>query len=276
MPSGARTAPSGVESDRLVGGGAGGAAEALPALESFRDGEAARLLGRAVAERRSLTLCFEGEGVLRRVVLRDGDFVSAGSGAEDETLVAFLASLGEIPRGAARRLEGRVPPFGRHAGAALVARGHVVQDRLWAVLRGHAEWVIGRIVAMTKGNCGVELEPPRRYQSEPSVFGGSAGAEVFIDVVRRIISPPEALERLGGPRARLDEGPSPVLLGECALSPREQSLCEAAVGAAVGELVAQAGGPEFASLLWGLALLGVLTPLEAAPSPAAAASVRNP
>ncbi|HEU4538962.1 MAG TPA: hypothetical protein VFS00_32805, partial [Polyangiaceae bacterium] len=179
------------------------------------------------------------------------------------------ASLGEIPKAAARRLEGRVPPFGRHAGAALVARGHVVQDRLWAVLRGHAEWIIARVVAMPRGHYGVELEPPRRYQAEPSVFGGSAGAEVFVDVVRRIVAPPDALELLGGPRARLDEGPHAALLGECALSPRERSICEAAAGAGVGELVGQAGGPEFASLLWALALLGVLTPLEAAPAPAA-------
>lgn len=239
-----------------------------PALEAFGRGESARLLGRAVAERRSMTLCFEAGGVLRRAVLRDGDFVIAGSGAEDETLVAFLTSLGEIPRGAARRLEGRVPPFGRHAGAALVARGHVAQDRLWSVLRGHAEWVIGRIVAMDRGQAGIELEPPRRYQAEPSVFGGSAGAEVFVDVVRRVVAPPEALDRLGGERARLDEGPYPGLLAECALSAREQALCEALRGATVGELVGRSGGPEFASLLWALALLGVVSALEPAPATA--------
>jgi hypothetical protein len=248
-----------------------------PALEAFGQGEGARLLGRAVAERHSLTLCFEGEGVLRRVVLRDGDFVSAGSGAEDETLIAFLASLGEIPKGAAKRLEGRVPPFGRHAGAALVARGHVVQDRLWAVLRGHAEWIIGRIVAMPRGHCGVELEPPRRYQAEPSVFGGSAGAEVFVDVVRRVVAPFEALERLGGERAKIEGGPRQGLLSECALSPHEQALCEAAHGASVGELVGRAGGPEFASLLWALALLGVVSAVEAAPptDPGAASLPRD-
>ncbi|HEU4410985.1 MAG TPA: hypothetical protein VFS43_37375 [Polyangiaceae bacterium] len=245
-----------------------GAGATPAALEAFGPGESARLLGRAVAERRSMTLCFEAGGVLRRAVLRDGDFVMAGSGAEDETLVAFLASLGEIPRGAARRLEGRVPPFGRHAGAALVARGHVAQDRLWAVLRGHAEWVIGRIVAMERGHVGIEPEPPRRYQAEPSVFGGSAGAEVFVDVVRRVVAPPEAIERLGGERARVDEGPHPALLGECALSPREQALCEGARGASVGETVARAGGPEFASLLWALALLGVVAAVE--PPPASA------
>ncbi len=255
----ARATPAGAEAELGAG--------PPPALEAFGRGEGARLLARAVAERHSLTLCFEHEGVLRRVVLRDGDFVSAGSSAEDETLVAFLAALGEIPRGAARRLEGRVPPFGRHAGAALVARGHVVQDRLWAVLRGHAEWLIGRIVGMPRGHCGVELEPPRRYQAEPSVFGGSAGAEVFVDVVRRVVAPPEALERLGGERARLEEGPRASLLGECALSPRERAICEAARGAGAGELVERAGGAEFASLLWALALLGVLAAFEPTPAP---------
>ena len=44
------------------------------------------------------------------------------------------------------RLAGKLPPFGRHAGAALVAHGYLGQDDLWPVLRAHAEWVMGRAV----------------------------------------------------------------------------------------------------------------------------------
>ena len=69
------------------------------------------------------------------------------------------------------RLAGKLPPFGRHAGAALVAHGYLGQDDLWPVLRAHAEWVMGRAILVDSGTCELEADPPARYKAEPSVFG---------------------------------------------------------------------------------------------------------
>ena len=88
---------------------------------------------------------------MRRIVLRDGDLVTAASSADDETLVAFLAARGDLDRDAAARLGTKLPPFGRHAGAALIAHGYLGQDDLWPVLRAHAEWIIGRALQETTG-----------------------------------------------------------------------------------------------------------------------------
>ena len=64
--------------------------------------------------------------------------------------------------------------------------------------RGHAEWVLGRVLAVPGGTASLEAEPPGRLRGEPGVFGGSTGAKVFVEVLRRIVSPTEAVERLGG------------------------------------------------------------------------------
>ena len=98
---------------------------------------------------------------LRRVVLRDGDIVTAASSLEDETLLAFMTTRGDLRRDQIKDLEGKLPPFGRHAGAALVAHGLVRQDQLWPVLRGHAEWLVGRAMLVTRGTARLgEPEPP--------------------------------------------------------------------------------------------------------------------
>jgi len=221
-------------------------------------GDAARFFADAVTRRVTGALCFEHEGTVRRIVVRDGDLVAAASGAELESLVHFLAARGELPRDDAARLSAKVPPYGRHAGAALVAHGWLRQDQLWAVLRAHAEWIASAVLRLTRGTAQVEPDPPGRLRSEPSVFGASTGPEIFVDLVRRSVSPEEALERLGGQGSRIGDGASAGLLAECNLPPQELDLVSRARGGTIADLLARAPDPEIVAVVHALALLGVV------------------
>jgi len=221
-------------------------------------GDAPRVLARAIAARASGALCFESQEGLRRVVLRDGDLVTAASSVDDETLLAFMTTRGDLRREQVRELLGKVPPFGRHAGAALVAHGLLRQDQLWPVLRAHAEWLVGRALVVTRGTARLEAEPPGRLRQEPSVFGGSTGAEVIVEVTRRTVSPEESIQRLGGLDARVREGEQASLLSECALEPAERSLIDQSRGLSVDELVQGGPGADMATVLYVLSLLGVV------------------
>ncbi|WP_437278186.1 hypothetical protein WME90_44350 [Sorangium sp. So ce375] len=236
-------------------------------------GDAPRALARAVGSRSSGALAITTEEGARRIVLHEGDLVTAGSTIPEETLLAFLVGRGDLEREVAARLAGKLPASGRHAGAALIAHGHLGQDDLWPVLRAHAEWVIGHVVLVEAGTCDMEPEPPGRLKAEPNVFGGATGAEVFVETIRRVIAPEIALRRLGGPGARLDDGVRRNLLGECALRREEEELVRTARGRSVGELVS-ATEPENASVIYALVCLEVLDVLippsitEAPPPPA--------
>ncbi|WP_437812187.1 DUF4388 domain-containing protein [Sorangium sp. So ce1078] len=235
-------------------------------------GDAPRALARAVGSRSSGALAITTEEGARRIVLHEGDLVTAGSSIPEETLLAFLVGRGDLEREVAARLAGKLPASGRHAGAALIAHGHLGQDDLWPVLRAHAEWVIGHVVLVEAGTCDLEPEPPGRLKAEPNVFGGATGAEVFVETIRRVIAPEVALRRLGGPGARLDDGVRRNLLGECALRREEEELVRTARGRSVGELVG-AAEPENASVIYALVCLEVLDVLippsmtEAPPPP---------
>jgi hypothetical protein len=235
-------------------------------------GDAPRALARAVGSRASGSLAIATEEGVRRIVLHDGDLVTAGSSVPDETLLSFLIARGDIERDTASRLTGKLPASGRHAGAALIAHGHLGQDDLWPVLRAHAEWLIGHVVLIESGTCDLESEPPGRLKAEPNVFGGATGAEVFVETVRRVIAPDVALRRLGGTGARLDDGVRRNLLSECALRREEDEFIRSARGRSVGELVT-AGEPEIASVLYAIVCLEVMDVLippsitEAPPAP---------
>ncbi|MEZ4301932.1 MAG: hypothetical protein R3B70_43770 [Polyangiaceae bacterium] len=234
--------------------------DAMPAV--LGPGDAARALGRSVASRVSGALLITVGDDQRRIVLHDGDIVTAGSSAPVESLVAFLASRGDIERELLPRLAGKLPAFGRHAGAALVAHGYLGQDDLWPVLRAHAEWVIGLALLVEVGTCELEHDPPARYKAEPSVFGGATGAEVLVDIIQRVITPEAALERLGGYGARLASGPRAALLGECALSVEDEEAVRAAPGRTVHELTGDGPSGRW-SLLHALSCLEIVDVLPA-------------
>jgi hypothetical protein len=232
---------------------------ALPDIPvSLGAGGGLRSLARAVAARYTGALAFEDASGIRRVVFRDGDFVTAASSAESETLVAFLAQRGDLNAEAAHRVARKVPPFGRHAGAALVAQGHLRQDELWSVLRAHAEWLLARISELSSGAASLEREVPQRLQAEPGVFGGATGAEVLLEMTRRTAKPADALTRLGGREALIAAGDARSLLAECALDEAEQMLASQADGVSVGELLSRAGSDDFACVVLALTELGIL------------------
>jgi len=232
-------------------------ASPLRAAEDLLPGDVPRLLGGAISARATGCFTFESSGGLRRVVLRDGDVVTAASSADGETLLAFLLARGDVRQDQAKELTGKIPPFGRHAGAALVGHGVLHQEELWAILRAHAEWVLGRTLLVERGASRFEVEAPGRLRQEPSVFGGSSGAEVLVEAARRVISPEEALQRLGGGMACVVSGPS-ALLAECALDPAERGRLELARDVPFDELVSASAGPDLAAVLYALSLLGVI------------------
>ena len=236
----------------------------IPAV--LGEGDGFRAIARAVAARLGGSIAFEDSAGIRRVVFRDGDFVTAASSGEAESLVAFLTERGDIAPDVAQRVGRRIPPFGRHAGAALIAQGHLRQDELWPVLRSHAEWIIGRVAGMQRGAASLEFEVPQRLQAEPGVFGGATGAEVLLEIARRMVSPAEALLRLGGRSVPLTTGATHGLLTECALSEAETALVKNPTGATVAALLDRSGGDDFASVVWALVELGVLA-TEVAPRP---------
>jgi hypothetical protein len=227
----------------------------VPAV--LRAGDAVLLLAKVIRTRFTGALAFEVDEGIRRVVFREGDFVTAASGVHAESLVAFLAGRGDLPAEVARQAH-KLPPHGRRAGAALIAHGHLAQDQLWSVLRAHAEWLIGRVVRIERGNASVEDEALGRLQDEPAVFGGATGAEVLVEVVRRAVPPNEATARIGGPESTLVLGPAKSLLGECALTTTETERVQHVGGGSIHEIVDGVDDPSFASVLYALVALDIL------------------
>jgi hypothetical protein len=221
-------------------------------------GDALSAFAICVRERATGALVIDAQEGVRRILLRDGDVVTAASGLDEESLVGFLGTRGDITPDVSENLIGKIPAYGRHAGAALVANGHIGQDQLWPVLRAHAEWILSCAVLAEKGAASFEVNPPGRLRAEPSVFGGATGAEVLIEVVRRSIPAGAALPRLGGGGTRLVEGPRWELLSECALSEAEQQWLGRVKGAALDEALTTAPGDDLVPVLYALVQLGVL------------------
>ncbi len=234
-----------------------------------------RSLARCVRRRFTGALAIEDENGIRRVVFRDGDFVMVASAIDSESLVSYLIQRGDLQTEMVRRAR-TLPQFGRHAGAALIAHGYLRQDELWPVLRGHAEWLLGHTLAISQGSAGLETELPARLLSEPAVFGGAAGAEILLEVLRRQIPPEAASAALGGSRVRLARGPESRLLSECALSPSESQLVERLSGQTLVELMTEISTPDFVAALLGLVELGVLETLAPSQSESGPPSVPVP
>ena len=226
-------------------------------------GDALRVVGRAIASRTTGSLCVTSPDAELRVVFREGDVLICASTAADETLLAFLGTRGDLPRETVRRLAPKFPAFGRHAGAALVARGYLGQDQMWPTLRAHAEWLLARVLQTSSARLTVERQPAGRLAGEPSVFGGSTGAEVFVDVVRRIISTEDAVQRLGGLGSRIGAGPAAQLLAECALVDADTERLRAAAGRTLRSVVDEVPEGDLATVVFALEQLGVLEVMKA-------------
>jgi hypothetical protein len=230
--------------------------QAIPMV--FGPGEGLRPVARAIAFRMSGCLTFSTGAGARRVVLQDGDIVTASSEAARESLVAFLASRGDLDRDAEVRLASRLAPSGRHAGAALVAQGYLTQGDLWPVLRAHAEWLVGEVLRDGPGTVELVDDPPGRLKSEPRAFGGSAGAEIFVEAARRVLDREASIAALGGPYARLAHGPRFTLLAECAVSAEEESAVRSCPGRTIAECAPDPSST-LPSVLRALAELEVVT-----------------
>ncbi len=241
----------------------GGDEAEAPFQSILGPGDAPRVVARAIALRRGGSMCFATADAERRIVLREGDVVTLSSTAEDESLLAFLGVRGDLPRETVRRLAPKFPPFGRHAGAALVARGYLRQDQMWPTLRAHAEWLLARLLQLVEARLVMEAQPPGRLAGEPAVFGGSTGAEVFVEVVRRIVPPADAVERLGGLGSRVSEGPEARLLGECALGSAELDHVHAMAGRSLREVLGTAQEGDLATVIFALVQLGVVEVMAA-------------
>jgi len=222
--------------------------------------EALRALASAVATRVTGVLRFDEANGIRRIVMQDGDIVTAASSVEGESLLGYLVGRGDLPADVARKLEGRVPPFGRLAGAALVAHGHLHQDQLWDVLQAHAAWLLTRTAAISRGRVAFEPEPPQRLRGEPPVFGGTPGPALVLEIVRRSVPPNEALARIGGRDVRFTPGERHKLLDECGLDDDDDALVRSASGVSLREIL-DTRGEDAIPVLYALAALGVVHPL---------------
>ncbi len=233
-------------------------------------GAPALVIGRAVRQRFTGCLAFEVDQGLRRVVFKDGDVVISASAVHGESLVAFLAQRGDLASETAAQIEHRIPAFGRHAGAALIARGLLEQSELWPVLRAHAEWVLSQLLLIERGSVQTEDPVPERLAAEPAVFGGATGAEVLVEVIQRAVPPAQALGYLGSEDVLFAKGAGHGLLGECALSPQLLTLVQRAEQVALAELQNEAANePMLPCVLYALCVLEVLktTRHERRPAP---------
>src|SRR5690606_37233369 len=89
------------------------------------------------------------------------------------------------------------------------------------------------------------------------VFGGAAGAEVYLETVRRVISPELALSHLGGDDRILGRGSHESLITETALSSHDQQAILQSIGQPLGSVLKQSA--HLLPILLALVRLGVLT-----------------
>lgn len=236
-------------------------------------GAPALVIGRAVRQRFTGCLAFEVDQGLRRVVFKEGDVIIAASAVHGESLVSFLVQRGDLAADTAAQIEHRIPVYGRHAGAALIARGLLEQGELWPVLRSHAEWVLAQLLLIERGSVQIEDPVPERLAAEPAVFGGATGAEVLVEVIQRALLPAQATVYLGSESATLVPGGAFGLLSECALSPKITSLVRRAAQVTIAELLADAHDePMLPCILHALCVLDVLKAEEPSARPAPRAS----
>ncbi|HTM46979.1 MAG TPA: hypothetical protein VL137_18610 [Polyangiaceae bacterium] len=230
----------------------------VPLSRRVRDGDAIFLVGNAVRKRFTGAITFESSRGVARIVLKDGDFVTVATAAAEDHLVTYLAHAGDLTTDEAAELIPRLAAFGRQSASALIARGKLRQSELWPTLRAHAEWLLARLLTLTDATVQPETDLPQHLKGEPTVFGGSTGAEVLIDVVRRVIEPHAALQLLGGERCVLSSEINRKFLVECALTAEESESLEMSLGVALGTAAERSTLKDLPTLLLALSALGVI------------------
>ncbi len=213
------------------------------------------ILAQSIRERVTGAVAQQDKDGVRRVLLTDGDITTVISAVRNESLSHFLHARGDITKDILSTL-GAIPAFGRHAGAALIARGLLQQEDLWPVLRAHAEWIL-TVALRSTAETVLELDVPQRLLDEPAVFGGAAGTEIYLDALRRVITPEQAFAALGRGDRVLGRGQHTALMGESALTARDQQVAWDSVGQPLEPLMRR--DPKSLPLLLGLTQLGVLT-----------------
>lgn len=176
-----------------------------------------RTLARAIAARASVVLVQQAARGLRRLVLRDGDLVSVTSSSDLESLVRYLEGQGRLTQPTAEKLR-NIPAPPRQAGAALVAAGALAHEELLPTLTAYSKWLATRIL-QTPEPILTEADPAQRLLDEPDVFGGRAGAEVYLGILNAAVQPEQAFHDLGRGALSLGPGAQKQIIAEAGLDP---------------------------------------------------------
>lgn len=235
------------------------------ALEVAEERSVLTSLARAIRNRATcaLSIATPTHAGSRVVLLRDGDVVTVDSTRDGETLVQMLAERGDIARNLADERDHRLPRSGRLAAAALIAQGFLAQDELWNVLRAHAEWVLVRAMSDPAAIAEILPEVPERLASEPNVFGGATGVEVFVEVTRRAFDEASSRRIVEGLDGKIVRGGADSLVHEAALDTPDLAFLDDAIGRSVTDVVA--AQPDFTAILVALLALDALRVERAAP-----------
>lgn len=212
-------------------------------------------LALAIRQRISGALAQQAEGGVRRILLRDGDVLNVTSSSEADALPRFLFERGDIDMDTLVGLS-TIPRFGRHAGAALIAQGYLQQEDLWPALRAHAEWLLGKMLR-SEDLVHLETAVPARIGEEPAVFGGAAGAEIYVDSLRRVLDADIAKRALGTGTRIVGQGAGHGLVSEVGLEPDVEERAMRAVGKNVDDLYES--DREVLVVVFALVELGVLS-----------------
>ena len=163
------------------------------------------LPGIALAIKARLTgaLCLEFTDGIRRILFKDGEFLTIVSGMPGENLLQYLVLRGEVRQETANQLIPHLPHSGRLIGAALVARGILTQEQLWPVLRSYGLWLLCQSLFADLAQIKFETDLPTRLSDEPQVFASTPAVSLLIEAVQRSLSPASAKQKLGKPSHQL-------------------------------------------------------------------------
>jgi hypothetical protein len=212
-----------------------------------------RTMATQIRNRVTGVLVQQGPGGLRRMMLSEGDVRQVPSTSEVDSLATFLERESRVTREVAQKLKSL--PDASRAAAALVAWGALPHDELRSLLAEHAEWILVNI-AKSDEPLTMESNPSGRALDEQDVFGGRAGAEVFVSVFRRAFDAQAAFDLLGRGQVAVAPGDFAELLSETGVGAEGTEFERVWTGADLVQLLRNS--PDKLVLLAALAELGVM------------------